>query len=300
LPFDGETAADIFRRHVWTPAPALQLYGEDLDLTFAHAVERCLDKNPDRRFQNGDDLADALAQAPEIRGRELPVPLEAFVDRLRRFSASTRGLSLFVGAALIVLADGVIRGEWIRAAWAAGLVGVAAVGASLALLPTMRRVLRAGFTRAQVVHALSVDLERDRRLRRFRHGNQSPTPALVSRWIAYGGLGLLGLGAASSLVPFIPPEVGLLAIVYGAVVALGSSLVGALLARRLNRSRRLWLKFWNSRAGEWAARLAGAGLPRESTGGPVPRIAGTSAASDEPYLDEPAARRINQWVDGAD
>ena len=69
LPFDGPTADDIFFQHVWVAAPTLHLYGQDLDPTFARAVSRCLEKNPGARFSSGDELADELGTARELRRR---------------------------------------------------------------------------------------------------------------------------------------------------------------------------------------------------------------------------------------
>jgi serine/threonine-protein kinase len=300
-PFEGTTTEEILRQHVVTTAPTLHLRGADLDLTFAHAVSRCLDKDPARRFQDGDALADALAEAPEIRGRELPVPLQAFLERLRRYSAATRGISVLVAAAVLLALDGVRRTDWLSVAGGAGFLVLAAAGAGVALLPTVRRLLRAGHTRVDLVHALSVDRERDREVRVFQHGRLSPTPGRVARWIGYGGLGVVGLGAALSFVPIIPPEVGLLAMLYGVVLALVASTVGAVWARRrLNRPGELWLKFWNSRAGAWVTRLAAAGLGSERAGARLPQIGDAADDSDELDLDDAAARRIWEWVQGDD
>jgi hypothetical protein len=190
---------------------------------------------------------------------------------------------------MIALAGGVVQGEWITAGAATGVLGLVGGGTAIALLPITRRLLRAGYDRADIVHALSTDLARDRELKQFRYGDVSPKPVHAARLLAYGGLGVAGLGAASSLVPFIDPWIGLGAMAYGMVAALVGSTVGVVFAkRRLDRPGALWLRFWRSRAGEWAVQLAGRGLTPELT-------AGQPSAGQEP--DASDVRRIREWVE---
>ncbi len=103
------------------------------------------------------------------------------------------------------------------------------------LLPVTRRVLKAGHTRADIVHALSTDLDRQREELAFQFGQDaSPT--------------------------------------------------GGIAAHRYQRRRDLvgerWRRFWKSRLGEWAARLAGLGLK------PLP-----ASATDRLFESLPEAAR---------
>ncbi len=308
LPFHGETAKEIFVQHAMTPAPALTLYGEHMDLTYSRAVGRCLEKNPDLRFTDGDALADELARAPELRQRGLPVPLQAFVERLRRYAESSRGISVLVGFALYLVVTSMWGGDWTVAAGALGVLGLVVASTAMALLPVTRRVLREAYAQGDIVHALSVDLAHDRDLRVFQQGSVSPEPGRIARRMAYAGLGMVGVGAALSLVEGLNPAVGLGAMVYGIVVAMGASVIGALFTRRRrNLAGEWWLKFWQSRAGEWALRLAGLGLRQPPAAKPLPpETARLEAPSVEQVRIQPLSpikrlatsqvRRIREWL----
>ncbi len=81
--------------------------------------------------------------------------------------------------------------------------------------------------------------------------------------MAYGGLGLAGVGTALSFVPGLDPVIGFSTMLLGVVVALTGSVIGAGHTRkRRDLPRAWWLRFWQSRAGGWAARVAGLGLGR--------------------------------------
>jgi hypothetical protein len=168
----------------------------------------------------------------------------------------------------------------------------------IALFPVTRRVVRRGYTQADIVHALSRDLERDREVRRFELGSVAPEPGRVARRAAYAGLGVAGVGVALSFVGSLDPVVGVGAMLGGFAIALAASVVGALYARRRqNVAGEWWLKFWQSRAGAWAARVAGLGLTlgRLSTlhG---PNAAMLEAASAKLDLSKSQAHHMRDWV----
>jgi len=282
LPFDGETSAEIFRQHVSVAAPTLHLTGKDSDRTYSDAVGRCLEKDPKRRFRDGEDLANALAKAPEIRGRELPVPLEAFVSRLRQISAATGGLSILVTAAAIALPDGVFRGNWVEALGAAGFLGLVAAGFGKALRPILRRVIEAGHTQRDLVHALNVDRQRDREVIEFEHGPVSPAPAQIARRMVYAGVATAIAGALLIPLPLLDPTVGLMVMGGGVVLTFYSTIVGLLFGRRLNRPAKFWTWFWRSRWGGWMVRRA------------ERRI---EDMEDDLVVDSAGARRIREWVE---
>jgi len=261
LPFYGETVEEIFLQHLTEQAPLLDVLGQNLDVTYSRAVACCLSKDPDRRFSSGEELAAWLARAPELRRGDLPVAVRAFVERLNRLSESSRGVSVLAAGALIALSGGLLSASWTLSAWAAGLLGVLATTGSLALVPAARRVFRAGYTRADIIHALSFDLEREREVSVFNCGTLAPWPARIARPTAYGGLGLAGLGTALIFVPGLDPIVGFSTMLSGILVALAGSVIGnRYTRRRRDLSRAWWLRFWQSRAGGWAARLAAFGL----------------------------------------
>ena len=297
LPFQGETAKEILVQHAMTPAPALTLYGEHQDLTYSRAVARCLEKNPDLRFSDGEALADELARAPELRRRGLPLPLQAFVEGIRRHSAANRSVSVLVGVAVYVLATSLWGRDWTVAAGALGFLGVVTAGTAKALWPITRRVLREGYDHAHIVHALSVDLERERQVREFERGKASPPPSSLARRVAYAGLGVMGLGTALSLVEGFNPVVGFGVFVYGVGVTLCASGIGAVLTwLHRNVAGEWWLKFWQSRAGEWAVRVAGLGLEPRPVARALPPETAVPGAPPEKDIATTEAGRIADWV----
>ena len=267
LPFYSDTTQEIFRQHVSQHAPLLEVLGQNLDVTYSDAVRRCLAKNPDRRFASGADLADWLATAPELRRGDLPVPVRAFVERLNRLTESSRGVSLLASGGLFGLVAGLFSASWTVTAWSAGLLGVIGTSAAITLLRSARRVFRAGYTRADIIHALSVDLEREQQVTVFARGKLAPWHARIARPAAYGGLGLAAVGTALTFVPGLDPVVGFSAMLAGFVVALASSVMGAAHTRkRRDLPRAWWLSFWKSRLGGWVARVARFGLGKTGSG----------------------------------
>jgi hypothetical protein len=293
LPFFADTTEEIFLQHLTEEPPPLRAFGENLDLTYSRAVNRCLAKDPGSRFASGRQLAELLATSPELRGGDLAVPLAAFVQRVNRLSERSRGVSVLVAVGLFGLVRGFFSVNWSLSAWSAGLLGFIGTVASILLLPKARRLFRAGYDRDDLVHALKVDLKREQRIMAYNHGKRAghtrpdmihagsadpqrqpdsevlddkkliPLPARIARNVAYGGLLILLLATALSFVPGIDLVVGFSIMLVGTVI----TVVGGIVSHLYNRARRdiprsLWLAFWGSRVGGWAARVAAIGLGR--------------------------------------
>ena len=77
LPFDADTPLAVMRRHVeGRPDPLLGAKG-DIPVPLRRIVERCLEKNPDRRYQTPRRVADALERAvPEVVESAAPAAAE--------------------------------------------------------------------------------------------------------------------------------------------------------------------------------------------------------------------------------
>lgn len=258
VPFTGATVEELLEQHVGRAAPPLMTDGGEFESPLAHAVDRCLRKDPDDRFQSAGELAMVLEPRPE-----LPVPFRRLNKRLRE----TAGLSLVGVAASIGLLDGVLRGNWEEARLAMGAIGAMLGGAALYLLPATRRVLRLGYGREDIVRALRQDVERERQERESEHGIGARAPERLVARAAYATLGFLVLVALLSFVEVVDPMVGVVALMAGA----GATLLAAALAAYRHHQRRdkvgeRWQRFWESRLGEWAAALAGAGLKRLAAG----------------------------------
>jgi tetratricopeptide (TPR) repeat protein len=79
-PFLGRTAAEIAAQHLRRPAPTLGGVLRRTKFGIEKLIARCLEKNPERRFQNYDELRQALHRAAQARG----IALTPYAARLRR------------------------------------------------------------------------------------------------------------------------------------------------------------------------------------------------------------------------
>ncbi len=295
LPFEGETVSAVLAKLITQPAPPLASAGPEIGGTLARAVDRCLAKEPGQRFQTAGELAQALAESLEVR-REVPVPLRAFVRQLRRASQSSPALTL-IG----IWVGGILVGEMAAGQWG----GAALAGTGLALLvaaplgfclPATRRLLRSGYVHADLVHAISSDLDRQREELAFQYGRDESLTERVARRITYAGFGAFGLGTAMAILGTglgRDPAVALM--VTGALTTLTAGFIaGHRYQRRKDLTGERWLKFWKSRFGNWLARLAGMGLKR-LPGAPAPTYRRTEMAiglaADRLFEDLPKATR---------
>src|SRR5205085_6458991 len=59
LPFTGETPMDVVAAHISRPAPPIVALAPAVPSRLAQAVDKCLAKEPWRRFRNAESFADA-------------------------------------------------------------------------------------------------------------------------------------------------------------------------------------------------------------------------------------------------
>jgi len=79
LPFRAETPLAILRQHTDAQPQPVRLLRSDIPLPLAAVVERAMEKDPERRFADGDDMAAALRAAVPAIG----VALEALPEEAR-------------------------------------------------------------------------------------------------------------------------------------------------------------------------------------------------------------------------
>ena len=72
IPFDADTPLAILMKHVNDPLPLPRKINPNIPEPFERVVLKALAKNPDERYQNGTEMAEALRQAAEEAGIELP------------------------------------------------------------------------------------------------------------------------------------------------------------------------------------------------------------------------------------
>ena len=274
LPFEGATAAATLAKQITQPAPHLSSVSQEVPSDLAHAMDRCLFKDPDERFADGEELAGALSRALEVR-RDVPAPVRMFVERNQKSSTALATISL--GAAWLMIfpiAGGILGWGWGWGDFAATVfmtvVTVAlAATPSLILTHTARRLLRSGYGYDDLIRELRGDIE----LRREDLASQHGPPTWIDRWarkLTYGGAALF-LGWVG-LIPFVPDRIiqliALAIVLPGSMTLIGAGLVGGLSHQiRTALPGERWFKFWKSRVGRWLFKLAGVRLGSVQSGG---------------------------------
>ena len=91
-PFQGKSQVEVMHAILKTDAPDLQLTNSDVPAALDRIVHRCLEKNPDRRFQSTSDLAFALEALSSSSGRStaaaFPRGLKSLPRRVLRYLIS--------------------------------------------------------------------------------------------------------------------------------------------------------------------------------------------------------------------
>jgi serine/threonine-protein kinase len=295
LPFTGATVSEVLAKHLTQPAPPLASVGTEVGGTLGRAVDRCLAKDPGQRFQTAGEMARALAESLEVR-RDLPLPLRAFVRQLRASYQSGALLTLVGLWALASLTALALSHQWGAATVLGGIIAALVAGPLAFLLPVTRRVLRAGYTHADVVHALRTDLDRQREELAFQFGRDASLTERVAHWLTYGGLALFGLGAAMGMLsPAFGTGLTGTAMVAGGITTVVAGTVAAhQYQRRKDLTGERWLRFWKSRVGQWFTKLAGLGVKRlPGAGAPAYRQTelAIGMAADRLFEDLPKAAR---------
>ena len=263
LPFEAETVRALLAKQITQPAPLVRTTAPETPRRLSAIVDRCLLKDPEARFADGQALADELGNALEDR-RELPVPIRVFLkhnrEGLRLVGFTTLFLMLFIFPSVVGLAVSGTVGAW------GVLVGTGALllGARYALLGNAaRRLLKSGHGYADAVNALRGDLERRREEIAFEFGAQPSRLERITSGVAYVGLGGAALGIIGLFLGIVPPQIMGPITALTAIPGIGA---GFIAARRYEQRRDLVgerrLKFWQRRIGAWLFKVAGTGLKR--------------------------------------
>jgi serine/threonine-protein kinase len=165
LPFQGATATETLAKHLTQSAPALASVAPGLPAPLAHAVDRCLARDPAQRFATGEELAGALAQAVEAR-RDVPIALRLFIKQNRESTAPIVATEVFSVGSLTVwgtlFAAGIMDPELVLLLAPSSVWLVLGATPVAMLVQMVRRLLRSGYDRADLVRAMRDDLD-DRR-----------------------------------------------------------------------------------------------------------------------------------------
>jgi serine/threonine-protein kinase len=77
FPFEASSTQGFLAAHITKPAPPVASLRPDLPASLSGAVDRLLEKDPARRFQKGEELAEHLDPLRSAR-REIPSPIRLF------------------------------------------------------------------------------------------------------------------------------------------------------------------------------------------------------------------------------
>ena len=262
-PYPPGTATEAMAHTLSTAPPRLSAAAPGVPAKLGDLVDRCLRKDPGQRADSATDLADRLGAALEGR-REVPVPVRHFVDELKRGSVRSPALylllALYLGPTLVWSLTSGLPMALARVVFVLLLVGGVSAFPAGALLQRIRRVLRAGYGRDDVLQALRQDLDHQHEELVFLYGERYREDARRLRRLGYGALGaaLAGaVGIASLVIPdVLPAYAGV------AILAAGGAVAGFRAERRSDRKARGRLKFWKGRIGRWLFEVAGIRLKR--------------------------------------
>jgi eukaryotic-like serine/threonine-protein kinase len=273
LPFEGESPGDVVTKHLTVPAPAIASVASAVPARLAHAVDRCLAKEPLRRYRNAEAFAEAIDQAFE-HAKEIPAPLRVWIAKGEKESAPRAILTMW-GTVLGVFVAVKSGNPWF---FPVPLLSLGALS-YIPFVTRLRRVLRDGYVvddlhAALKEHALvrSEEIEYER--------SQQSSSMLTGMKVLFGGSVVSGLAFAQLMQQAATTDfaaatrfgVGL-SISLSTLTLSSVSLIGDFVRLRLSaKTASLSISFWKSPWGVRLARVAGVGVnapPRPVLGMPM-------------------------------
>lgn len=252
LPFEGEKATEVLAKQVTEPARPVCSVNAGVPRKLGQAIDRCLAKAPDDRYQTGEDLTEQLALALEHR-KELPVGLRVFVKRNARLGG-VGGLVYLVTLpfAMLFIGMGFRSGQ---AAWTTFLFGISVVPFTT-LVNRAIKFLKTGFGTDELGAAFRAELEQGSEERLYEYGRDASVYERSMRLLSAGGFTI----ALSSLAIILTTPAPQVYAVYGSLLEyiLGSSLLTGVLTgfmallrlhRRIDLDTRLWGWLWQGPVG---------------------------------------------------
>jgi serine/threonine-protein kinase len=282
LPFDAPEVPALLAMHIAKPAPPLASVAPGVPRQLAQAIDRCLAKKPDQRFETGEQLAVAVAQSTAV-ARELPAPVRVWLtkgDGARPF--------LHWWTALLVLATVIepLTGEGFPFD---NLIAIAVPWTVFALhrVYQTQRALAAGYGLDDLRLALRQRMEKRREELVFEYDRDPPVWARVLRKLSFAGLAVAAAGAAYAWLTSIP-SVSITAWLMGggSALAVGGALLGRLFPGKRLRPRDTLFEYrvklldgWLGRAFEKLARvgLDQRAVPAAGTHRPTELVIGMAA-----------------------
>ncbi len=261
-PFNAPTTQAILAQQITKPAPALSSVARGVPPSVARVIDRCLAKEPERRFATGEALADELAPQRDTRV-EIPVPVRVFIDR-RRMGALIAPPAMIVGLGIPLVTRLVTVGSTATAVMLFALLGVGMVGIPLAILLTrLRNLLRHGYGPDDIATALRMRFERHREEFQYSFGAKPSIRERVFRVVGFAGLGVCAASIGAMAFGAFNDALAPVAALSGYIGIIGTAFSARW--RRLRReSAPAWSSFWQSKVGRMLGRAAGTNLKQRA------------------------------------
>ncbi len=256
LPFDAPDVAALLAMHITRPAPPLASVCPGVPGRLAQAVDRCLSKDPAKRFQTGEALAEAAGASTAV-AREVPAPIRVWLQRGAAAKGPISVWTMLLGAGTVAtLAAGRMPD---LATWVF-LVGPAAVYGAYRAGYT-RRLLAAGYGLEDIRLALRERAAQTREELAFETAGEPSLVARVVRKATFVALaGAVSTAGAIALFPDARTTPMLLAFTWCTVLTAGGAVLGHFFpGRRIkppDPGKSMQSRVWNGRLGQWLVRLA--------------------------------------------
>ncbi|HEY4130545.1 MAG TPA: serine/threonine-protein kinase, partial [Gemmatimonadaceae bacterium] len=307
LPFETSSLSALLVRQATEAPPTVSVAAPGLPASLAIAIDRCLSRNPEQRFANGEALAEALV--PQVTTRPpLPPALRAWLTSSNPATIAYLGASgLFSVLAIGNLVALIHRGGFGGGQSPRDIIALVTL-ATLPMIPLVgfhlnkaRRLFRAGYTLVDLRTALDV-AERERTEGEALTAEAHPklwTRALrVATWVSGTvtatmlSLGITGFVHERSFGPWIFIIPILSTAFLGATTnVLEVPLIPDALRTRIKPGLRE--RLWRSKIGAWLARRLGAPKRTALAGSSAFRVteAALGVAATELFAALPKAYR---------
>ncbi len=295
VPFTAPSAEAVLGMHVSQPPPALLSVAPHVAPSVAAAVDRCLRKEPERRFSDAEALAEALGPEGSVE-REFPIPLRVFIKESREVETTLA----WCGLAFLFLMPTTVSMVWLGPGLSPVMALVLAVLAALPLaqlLRNARRLLRSGFTLDDAIAAFAEDVKLKDEEFRFQVGQRVTWVDRAIRVLKVGGY-----AAALVSLPLVLTDkvasIGFFS--WPFVTGVTASVAQEIRARlRSDVMGERWLRFWKGFTGRGVFKLAGVGLKRVAaaiTGAHRPTEVAIGLAADRLFEELP--KDVRKELDG--
>ncbi|HEU5259946.1 MAG TPA: serine/threonine-protein kinase [Gemmatimonadales bacterium] len=281
LPFVATSIPEVLALQISEPAPPVATVAPATPRRLAQVVDRCLAKDPAARFQRGESVADAIALSVQPRP-EAPLPVRLFLTEQKNLSALQLFYLLLIAAVsariffplifaefLTVVQNQVPRVHEVVVDLLPGaLVALVVLAPAALLLYRVRRLLRAGSRRRDLLDALKTAWQRRREELATAYGRR---PRWLERAVYRVWVACVAAGAASGLAALVVP-IGSAALVvllatFSVAVVIGVLCYGT--GTRVHLAQGGQLRFWRGPVGRWLFGMAGAGVAARPTVIPV-------------------------------